>query len=101
MNLFEHAERYPSAPGFQRTDTSRDAASDIAPSAKYLRQKVFAYLKENGPSTSREIADGLRIEYSSVQPRTSELRKQGKLFDTGVRRPDRRSGKRTIVWGCA
>lgn len=89
-------ERYPEIPGWKRTDTSREAAEAVKPSVPYLQGKVLEYLRANGPSTTREIARGLSIEYASIQPRTSELRKLNKLSDSGARRKEGRVS--VIVW---
>lgn len=89
---------YPREPGWKHTDTSRDAAEAIKPSTGYLREKVLSFLSQYGPSTSREISIGLGIDYASIQPRTSELRRLQKIKDSGERRADSKTGKRVIVW---
>ena len=45
-NLF-----YPSVPGWQKTDTSKTAAKEIAPSAKTVRALVLHQLKERSLTT--------------------------------------------------
>jgi predicted HTH transcriptional regulator len=50
-----------------------------------------------GPMTADQCANLLRIDKLSIRPRFSELAAQGKIIDTGERRPNQ-SGKRAIVW---
>ena len=90
---------YPYTAGYQKTDTSKQAAEDIEKSsAKTLRQQVdnLLKLKPNGLSTE-EISKQLNKEYVSIQPRTSELRNTGIIFDSGFRVLNRFK-KRVIVW---
>ena len=90
---------YPYTAGYQKTDTSKQAAEDIEKSsAKTLRQQVEIILKEqpNGLSTE-QISQQLNKEYVSIQPRTSELRNTGIIFDSGLRILNR-FRKRVIVW---
>ena len=91
--------KYPYTAGYQKTDTSKQAAEDIEKSsAKTLRQQVENLLKEqpNGLSTE-EISKQLNKEYVSIQPRTSELRNTGIILDSGFRVLNRFK-KRVIVW---
>lgn len=97
MNLFDHADQYPQSPGCKKTDTSREAAEDIKPKAKYVRDKVLADLRTNGPAITERIAQRIGLPYSTVQPRTSELRAQELIEDTGWREKNA-SGKKAIVW---
>lgn len=95
MNL----QNYPDDPGYRNTDTSEAAAEDMKPSAKFIRQKVFEAIKAADVIglTTEEIADRTGIEYRSVQPRTSELRVEGRIMDSGQRRKNA-TGKAAIVW---
>lgn len=90
---------YPQAPGFQRTDTSRAAAEDIAICARTLRAKALLAIREAGFEglTTNELSAVLNISRDSIQPRTSELRAQGKIVDSGLRRQNA-NGKSAIVW---
>lgn len=84
--------------GYQKTDTSRDAAASVKP--RNLREAVLGILSAGNRMTTEEIADALEKPYVSVQPRLSELRNDGKVIDTGARRLSK-WGKQAIVWGKA
>jgi predicted transcriptional regulator len=94
MDLFDYAAQYPVAPGWKRTDTSREAAETT--NAATLRAKVLRVLA-NGPLTADECAAAMRCPILSIRPRLSELRELGKVEDSGERRFNS-SGKRAIVW---
>ena len=89
---------YPHTPGWKVTDTSRDAAIAIQPCAKTISDIVYRELREccNG-LTTHELSEITGIPYSALQPRTSELRNQDKIVDSGARRKGA-SGKNIIVW---
>lgn len=88
---------YPDAPGFRRSDTSRAAAEAVKPKAGTVRLMVLEALRLR-PMTSVEIADRLRLPYSTCQPRTSELRAKGLIEDSGARGESRDKSKLAIVW---
>jgi hypothetical protein len=94
-DLFTHAARYPSAPGHRDTDTSREAAKDMASRATGLRLAVLGALAQD--RTADECAAVLGESVLAVRPRTTELKRLGLITDTGERRPNA-SGKRAIVW---
>lgn len=100
MNLFEFADRFPDFPGFRDTDTSKEAASAIAPKQGTLQARVLAFIRERGKhgAASFEIASGLCIKYKAIQPRTSELKADNFIEDSGLRRVDPDTQKRAIVW---
>ena len=87
---------YPTHPGWKKTDTSKQAAKEIAPKAENLRNIVFRMIKAN-PMSADEVAATLNIDITTIRPRVSELRNMGKIEDSGVRSRTR-SGKRCIVW---
>lgn len=89
-------ERYPLAPGHRGVSSSIEAAEVVKPSVPYLQGRVLEYLRAKGPSTTREIARGLSIDYGSIQPRTSELRKLNTIADSGARRKEGKVS--VIVW---
>lgn len=91
--------RYPDAPAFRATDTSREAAEELAPHLGRLQVLVLGAIEAAGERglTADETCDVLRLDRWTVQPRTSELRAKLKIRDSGQRRPNR-SGKRAIVW---
>lgn len=78
------------------TDTSQAAYADIAPLAPAIRALILDELID-GPATTEQLADWLEVDYSALQPRTSELRKLGQIVDSGSRGRNR-SGKSAIVW---
>lgn len=86
-------------PGHRGIDTSVAAAGSIAASLSYLQAKVYGALAEAGPRglTTNELADRLRIDRGSIQPRTSELRAKGRIRDSRQRRLNA-NGKKAIVW---
>ena len=85
-------------PGFQRTDTSYDAAIAVSSKAATLQAAVLALLEQNPRGMdSEQIAEVLGCDYVSIQPRTSELRNQGLIYDSGERRLSRYN-RQIIVW---
>lgn len=90
---------YPDAPGHRGVDTSVAAADSVAPSIGRLQRVVLATIAAAAPGgrTTNEIADELGFDRGSIQPRTSELRSQRLIADSGMRRRNA-NGKRAIVW---
>lgn len=93
---------YPYTPASGRTDTSAAAAEAIAPSTGRLqRTALLAIRAADDGLTTQELADRTGLDFASIQPRTSELRRLGLIRDSGRRRQNR-NGKRVIVWeACA
>lgn len=117
---------YPLTPGFQNTDTSKDAAEQVAGKAEELRRKCLGVVRRaarhdpgvllpgvrpvvkatparnsTGQSvgvTSYEAATALAEEHYNVHPRFSELRAAGLIRDSGVRRVNPHSMKKAIAW---
>lgn len=98
-DLFGHS---PNTPGHRGVDTSVEAAKDIAPHTGRLQSLVLAAIRDAGAygRTTNEIADHLEISRDSIQPRTSELRKNRVIVDSGQRRKNA-NGKSAIVWTLA
>jgi len=88
--------RYPQAPGFRPVDTSRAAALAIRADAKTIRGKVIEVLRGRGPMTADEVAEVLGLSILTVRPRLTELKRMGRIEDTGHRRQNR-SGKAAAV----
>jgi hypothetical protein len=90
---------YPDAPGHRGIDTSIAAADAIAGSLGRLQRAVLGAIREAGAhgATTNEIAAVLGVDRGSAQPRTSELRRQHVICDSGRRRPNA-NGKSAIVW---
>lgn len=78
--------KYPEQPGHQGTDTSKAAAADVARTTEQLRARVLATLANYGPSTADEVAKLLEQHPLSIRPRLTELKRMGKIRDTGIRR---------------
>lgn len=96
MDLFDHADSYPHAPGAKARETSFEAARAIKPAADRLRRLTLDALRQR-PMTADEVAASLGLDKLSVRPRISELAKQGKVIETGLRRANA-SGKSAMVW---
>ncbi len=90
-DLFSY--RYPAA---QDTDTSRAAAGSMEDCAATLRGQCLAAL-ETRNLTADEIAAAINETVLAIRPRVTELRMQGLVFDSGLRRPNE-SGRKAIVW---
>jgi hypothetical protein len=90
---------YPSGPGAQRTDTSREGAAFIAPKVATLKARVLSAIRSAGDfgATTDELCAALQLPRVNVQPRTSDLRNDELIFDSGRRRKNS-SGLSAIVW---
>tara|TARA_B110001454_G_scaffold133413_1_gene124197 strand:- start:1854 stop:2162 length:309 start_codon:yes stop_codon:yes gene_type:complete len=90
---------YPNYPGYQATDTSQAAAEAISGHLGRLQAMAYTAIHEAGLSglTADELAARLGMDRASIQPRTSELRRKGRIIDSGQRRRNA-SGKMAIVW---
>lgn len=84
------APRYPDRAGFKDRDTGMAAAHAIEGSgrAKLLRERFFDLYAQGHRLTADEACARLDVDRLSGRPRVTELVKQGKLLDTGVRRPN-------------
>lgn len=93
------AELYPNTPGHRGIDTSIAAAKSVAGIAGPLRRMVYRAVHEAGTRglTTDEIAAALRMPRYSVQPRTTELKHDRRICDSGRRRRNA-SGCNAIVW---
>lgn len=92
-------DMYPDSPGHRGVDTSIAAAEMMAGIAGPLRRMVYRVVHEAGPRglTTDEIAATLRMPRYSVQPRTTELKYDRRIRDSGRRRANA-SGCNAIVW---
>lgn len=98
-DLFTYAEQYPHVPGHRGVSSSIEAAEKIAPKVHTMRDRVYGIIKVCGQNgiTVEELCQFMKMEPKHCQPRVSELRKLGKVVDSGDRRPSE-SGVRVIVW---
>ena len=79
------------------SDTSEAAALSMTRDAPLLREDVLRVLARHPEGlTSDEIADELGESPLSVRPRTTELKQDGLIVDTGTRRANR-SGRLAAV----
>ncbi len=101
MDLFSYTPSYPDAPGYRRTDTSRQAAASMMPRAGTLQDVVLKALGHHGPLATFEMPAKVGATYRALQPRTSELAKKGFIVDSGERRVDPETGRSAIVWRAA
>ena len=97
--IFLEDERasYPDTPGSKGTDTSAEAAEVVCPKVATLRADCLAMLMNRGPMTADECAGHIGVGILSIRPRFSELKRMGRISDTGERRSNY-SGRRAIVW---
>jgi len=84
-------------PGAKVGGTSQDAADAIHNRAATLRQAVIAMFRKHGSLTADEVAELLGESVLAIRPRLSELRKLGRIADTGLRRKNQ-SGRSANVW---
>ncbi len=89
--------KYPDVPGFQNTDTSKQGAPSKE-EADTVREKVYSIYRNHSPYglTADEAGWYLGIGPFTIRPRVTELKRQGRLTDSGVRRRNG-SGKKAIV----
>lgn len=90
---------YPHEAGHRGIDTSIAAADKINGALPRLQREVFKTIAAAGGrgATCDEVAAQLGWERFRVRPRTSELRRQHRIVDSGRRR-DSLSGIASIVW---
>lgn len=92
---FTGAARYPHAAGHRGVPTSEAAARSV--DAEGLRWAVRRALEDGGPMTADECAAAMGLSVLSVRPRFSELKRLGRIAETGQRRPNA-SGRMAAVW---
>ena len=79
------------------SDTSREAAERIEPTAGTLRRKVLDYMRVVRETTDERMQDELRMNASTQRPRSVELVASGHLRDSG-RTALTKSGRRAVLW---
>tara|TARA_R100000808_G_scaffold24138_1_gene54858 strand:+ start:4840 stop:5268 length:429 start_codon:yes stop_codon:yes gene_type:complete len=89
---------YPANPGYKGQLTSKEAAREKK-STKKLDQTMVLLALSSAPDglTADEVAEIYGHVFIKYRPRISELRKAGKIKDSGTRR-DSYLGKPQIVW---
>lgn len=90
---------YPRSPGWQKPETSIEAAETIAPRLKHLQAMVLGAIAEAGDHgrTADEVAVRLDLTPFTARPRCTELRELKLIEDSGFRR-ENESGRKAIVW---
>lgn len=91
---------YPQHPGAKVAGTSQAAAEAMAEHAPTLRERCLELLHGHTDLTTDEAADLLNVSVLAVRPRFSELRRMGKIVQTGERRTNA-SGLTANVWRVA
>lgn len=94
--LIDWIDRYPNAPGWKGTETSREAAASVTTHEAY--SGILAVLRCHGPKTADEVAEIMGLSVLYVRPRCSEMKLKGWIEPTGVRRPNA-SGRNADVLG--
>ena len=87
------------APYQAHSETSREAAEAIKPTASNLRERVYRAIVEHGPMTDEQIALLLGMNPSTERPRRIELVSAGRVVETGWERT--KSGRKATLWGAA
>jgi transcription initiation factor IIE alpha subunit len=82
------------------SDTSYAAARSVRHTVPAQRELVFGMLVARGPSTAEELEVGLGLAGNSIRPRLVELRRDGRVVDTGRRRRTQ-SRRYAVVWAVA
>lgn len=90
---------YPHSAGSRGVDTSLDAARSIDLSVGHLQRVALRAIRAAGSRglSTNELVAVVHIHRDSIQPRTSELARQGLIRDSGLRRRNA-NGKYAIVW---
>jgi predicted ArsR family transcriptional regulator len=92
---------YPDAPGFKVAGPSEQAAEAMGSTANKKRAAVLAqFATYPAGATADEIAKDLNLSVLSIRPRVSELKRMGKIKETGGRRKNE-SGMTATVWRIA
>ena len=90
--------RYPNSPGYQATDTSKDAASSMEDTAGTLRAQAYKAIKfSRGGLTADEVAMQLGKSVLAIRPRVTELKMKGVIVDSGLRRQNH-TGRNAAVF---
>lgn len=92
---------FPHVAGYRGdAETSANAAADITPHLPRLRQMALDAIGSRGALgyTAEELAEATGLSRASIQPRTSELYRLGKIAKSKQRRANASSGKMAVVW---
>lgn len=90
---------YPEVPGAAPiSETSKAAAVKVKSKAKRIRREVLDLLRRHGGHTVREAGSVLGYEQYEIQPRFSELHRDGKIVDSGEERISAKTDSPATVW---
>jgi hypothetical protein len=82
-------------------ETSIAALESLDPEVKSRRERqILEYIEAAGGATGWEIATALSLLHQSTSPAITKLQRQGRIVDTGERRPTG-TGRMAIVWAIA
>jgi len=97
--MSDQSDKYPHVPGHRGVDTSMEAADKIAPKLGRLQALSCHAIRLAGcnGATTHELCASLGMPKDSIQPRLSEMKRIGKIKDSGKRRRNA-SGVNAIVW---
>ena len=95
---FKRRPAYPDAAGFQKTDTSREAAEAVSPTINERQRLVVEALRTWGPMTTVQVCERLGFLFHQLQPRLSECRALGLIEDSGLRGKSRDPKAKGIIW---
>lgn len=70
---------------FKARGPSADAARSFSESKSELKRKAYEYLKDRA-GTADEIARALGVDITSIRPRLTDLKDEGKIAPSRVRR---------------
>ena len=86
-------------PHVKGSDTSRAAANSVAMDARHLRAVVFNHILGSGTvgMTCDQVEETMNGRHQTISARIRELRNEGRIVDSGRRRPTR-SGRSAIVY---
>ncbi len=91
---------YPDTPGYQNTETSKAAARSMVSIAETRREEVFSKISASSFKgiTAEQIRKSLELSCNcKVYPRISELRKKGRILDSGRKRRNE-NGRLATIW---
>lgn len=87
---------YPYHPGYKDQQTSKEAAHKYAGKSKMLCDEIEAILK-SGAMSAYDLARLFNEPITSIRPRLTQLKNQGKIEDSGERHLTE-GGCREKVW---
>jgi hypothetical protein len=92
-------DKYPHVAGHRGVETSIEAAEEVTQHIGRMQKMAFEAIQQRGADglTGDEVATQNGLDPVQMRARISELRRMGRVFDSGQRRR-LLSGKRGIVW---